>query len=165
MRCATGETPEEVKHTIRRLEARGIGSILDYAAEDDGSNSSSGKDTSSQGKDAASQGRGTSSSSQGKETNSSSSAANPCESISTSTASPAPSSGQPQPSASLQPDTFAPQLMGAAIPVARQYSYSTEQQCDAHVDTFLRSIDTAAVRKENTSQAVSCRWFDSCLMC
>ena len=33
--CLPGETSEEVWTTMRRLQAKGVSAILDYAAEDD----------------------------------------------------------------------------------------------------------------------------------
>ncbi|KAJ9526938.1 hypothetical protein QJQ45_025350, partial [Haematococcus lacustris] len=130
-----GETSEEVWLTMRKLEQRGIGAILDFAAEDDmqssGTNTSSGSNADGSTVRQASQTLGSD------------------DSISTSTSSPQPSlaqaevqqrrpQGQQQHAAGREPHQ-----MSARV-VARQYSYKSEVQCDAHVDIFLKSIHAAA---------------------
>ncbi len=122
--CA-GETDAELQSKIRALRARGVGSILDYAAEDDVPTTNDSQPqpqpSSSSNSSAASQQQPAAAAASSKP-----------QDIGTSTATPAPTAGSSSSSSGdgggdgvLRSATTGMPLLPAGMAVARQYPYST----------------------------------------
>lgn len=118
--CA-GTDERSIQPVIHKLERAGIGSILDFAAEDDGSSSPQPVTKDSPGDARTS-----------IESHASSSSSSSEELVDEAT-----------------PDLMATVMTTASVPKVRVYDYASEAQCDAHVRNFLTCIrDVASLQKD-----------------